>query len=148
MLINTLDLDDLIRAVGYLQKARPIGECRNPLAGVPPRLQQAGAHFKRRALAGDGLGCFCQGERDRMVRGDAAGRPFLQEVDFEWNALLPDLLEQGTEALPFGFQVLFGVEPPFDGERAGVGHDVEVRSPSTRPPSIRIEWVAAAGTMA
>src|SRR5262249_2712092 len=103
MLINTPDLDDLVRAVGYLQEAGPIGERRNALAGVPPRLQQAGAHFKRRTLAGDRFGSLRQGESDRMVRSDAAGRPVLQEVDFELNSLLPHLLEQGKESLLCGF---------------------------------------------
>src|SRR5262249_9225343 len=110
MLIHTLDLDDLVRAVGYLQETGSVGERRNPLSGVPPRLQQAGAHFKGRTLAGDGLGRFRQRERDRMVRRDAAGRPFLQDVDCERNPVLPDLLEQGKEALLLRMQVLLGVE--------------------------------------
>src|SRR5262245_34279472 len=84
-LINALDLDDLVRAVCYLQEAGPVGERRNPFSGVPPRLQKTGAHLKGRALAGDGFGRFRQGERDRVVRRDAAGRTFLQDVDFESN---------------------------------------------------------------
>ena len=64
-----------------------------------------------------------------MVRRDTAGRSFLEDVDFEWNPLLPELLEKGKEASLLGLQIFFRIEPPFDGEGAGVGHDVEVRSP-------------------
>src|SRR5271167_1969812 len=133
MLINTLDLDDLVRAVGDLQEAGSICERRYPFSGVPPRLQQAWAHFKGRTLTGDGFDCFRQRERDRMIRRDTAGRSFLQDVDFELSPLLPDMLEHGKEARLFGLQILFGVEPPFDGETTGVGHDVEVRSPLDTP---------------
>jgi hypothetical protein len=81
-----------------------------------------------------------------VVHRDAEGRPFLQDVDSELNALSPDLIEEGKEARLLGLQILFGVESPLDGEGTGVGHDVEVRPPpSTRPPSIRIEWAAATG---
>src|SRR5262249_60465096 len=47
---DPLDLDDLIPAVGHLQEAGPVGERRDPLAGVQMRLQPVGKNL----LAGKG----------------------------------------------------------------------------------------------